>query len=241
MEIKEEKWTMHGLSEDDPRRVRSPEQLLEVIDRVGFLPLFRNGIPGFSVEEMVSPLYWWTDDPLRDPWYWRILLSGSGKVAYGKFFDGKAGYVSKALFPVFACARRDGYDFDSLRDEGRATNRESRIMALFDSETELYSCDVKLRAGFGKGGEKNFEGTVTSLMNRCYLIDRDFRPRLNKQGQPYGWHIAVYSTPEHLWGEDYVRSAYAVGEDECRRILLANMEQRFPNAGKKAVEKLVIR
>lgn len=240
MEDREEKWTMHGLSETDPKCVKSPEQLLELINRVGFLPLFRNEIHGFSVEETVSPLYWWTDDPGRDPWYWRILLSGSGEVAYGKFFDGKAGYVSKALFPVFACARREGYDFDSLRDEGRVNSRECKIMALFENGEELYSCDVKNRAGFGKGGEKNFEGTVTSLMDRCYLIDRDFRPRLNKQGQPYGWHIAVYSTPEHLWGEDYVRSAYGK-EEECRSILLKNIASRFPDAPENAVRKLVIK
>ena len=124
MEDREEKWTMHGLSETDPKCVKSPEQLLELINRVGFLPLFRNEIHGFSVEETVSPLYWWTDDPARDPWYWRILLSGSGEVAYGKFFDGKAGYVvnpdsesiADKLVDFFENDRRDQFT-EGLRDE----------------------------------------------------------------------------------------------------------------------------
>jgi len=53
-------------------------------------------------------------------------------------------------------------------------------------------------AGFGKGGEKNFEGTVTGLQMGGYLPIRDFRQRLNKKGQPCGWPISVYATPESL-------------------------------------------
>lgn len=238
--MSDDKWVMRGLDEDSPDCISSPQALKALIDEVGLLPLFRNEIAGFSVEEHVSDKYWWTDDPARDPWYWRILLSGSGEVAYGKFFDGKAGYVSKRLFPAFACARRDGYDFDSLMDEGKANGREDKIMRLFGDHKELYSCDVKRMAGFEKGGEKNFEGTVASLMHRAYLIDRDFRPRINKQGVPYGWHIAVYATPESLWGEDYVRSRYGQ-EDQCREELMNLMKNRYPQAGEKDILKLVIK
>lgn len=238
--MSDDKWMMHGMDESSPACISSPEALKACIDEVGLLPLFRNEIPGFSVEERVSDKYWWTDDPERDPWYWRILLTGSGEVAYGKFFDGKAGYVSKRLFPTFACARRDGYDFDSLMDEGRVLSREGKIMKLFEHGGEFFSCDVKRMAGFEKGGEKNFEGTVASLMHRTYLIDRDFRPRLNKQGQPYGWHIAVYATPESLWGEDYVRSRYGE-EDACREELLTLMKKQYPSASEKDIRKLVLK
>lgn len=37
----------------------------------GFLPLFKNGIPGFSLEERTVPDYWWSGDEERDPWEWR--------------------------------------------------------------------------------------------------------------------------------------------------------------------------
>lgn len=40
----------------------------EYINRVGFLPLFKNEIPGFSLEERTVAEYWWSDDPVRDPW-----------------------------------------------------------------------------------------------------------------------------------------------------------------------------
>ena len=104
---------MNGLDADDPDRIKSSEELLEVIDRVGFMPLFENEVPGFSVENMTATSDWWCGDESVDPWEWRIILARTGKVAYGKFFGKKAGFVSKKWFPRFANYRRDGYDFDS--------------------------------------------------------------------------------------------------------------------------------
>ena len=65
------------------------------------------------------------------------------------------------------------------------------------TKDERFFFELKRQAGFGKGGEKNFEGTVTDLQMGSYLLIRDFRRRANKKGFPYGWHISVYSTPEN--------------------------------------------
>ena len=46
------------------------EDLMRVVEYYGFLPLFSNDIPGFSVEEMYAPVYWFAED--RDgPWKWK--------------------------------------------------------------------------------------------------------------------------------------------------------------------------
>ena len=82
-----------------------------------------------------------------------------------------------------------------------------------------FSFELKRQAGFGKGGEKNFEGTVTDLQMGGYLLIRDFRRRRNKRGQEYGWHISVYSTPETLWGYDHVSSAYSVAPAESKALI----------------------
>lgn len=72
-------------------------------------------------------------------------------------------------------------------------------------------------AGFGKNGEKNFEGTITDLQMRTYLVMRDFRRKRNKAGFEYGWPIAVYSTPEKIWGYDLVTSAYKEKPEESAK------------------------
>ena len=111
MAIEDGAWIMRGLDWDDPSRIQTWEELIEWINEVGFLPLFKNEVDGFSAEENTSDLYWWSGDEEQDPWEWRQLIARSGKVAYGKFFGGKAGFISRTWFPHFANWRRDGYDF----------------------------------------------------------------------------------------------------------------------------------
>ena len=67
-------WIMKGLDWNDPYRIRSWRELINWINEVGFLPLFANEVPGFSAEEHVSPLFWWTGDPEQDPWVWREII-----------------------------------------------------------------------------------------------------------------------------------------------------------------------
>lgn len=223
-------WIMHGMAWDDPNRICSWHELVDWINKIGFIPLFRNEIPGFSVEEHTSDLFWWTDDPAQDPWKWRELIARSGEIAYGKFFNKKAGFISKDWFPHFANHRRDGYDFDSRWDEELVSMRCKKIMDQFTKHDEHYSNELKQLAGFGKGGEKNFDGTVTDLQMQTYLIIRDFRRRLNKKGVEYGWPISVYTTPESLWGYDHVTSAYSIAPSESKSLLLEQIRKHFPAA-----------
>lgn len=226
-------WIMQGVAEDDPVCIHTVEEAIAYINEVGFLPLFKNDISGFSLEERTVPEYWWSGDPAHDPWEWRKIIAGSGQMAYGKFFDKKAGFISREWFPYFANYRRDGYDFDALWEDEKASMRQKKIMDLFagkSADIELYSFEVKQNAGFGKEGEKNFEGTVTDLEMKLYLCMCDFRQRKNRKGEDYGWAIAVYSTPEHLWGYDHVTSAYKEDPTESWKRITGRMNDLFPTA-----------
>lgn len=162
-----------------------------------------------------------------------------GRVAYGKFFNQKAGFISQAWFPHFANWRRDGYDFDSLWDEELASLRQKRIMGQFGNHRELFSFELKRLAGFDKGVEKNFEGTVAGLQMRGYLLIRDFRRRINKKGQAYGWHIAVYSTPEAVWGYEHIASAYSTSPAESKRLIFQWVGKHFPHASSGKVDSVL--
>lgn len=230
MAIENGEWIMRGMAWDDPARIQSWEELIGWINEIGFLPLFKNEVAGFSVEEHTSPLYWWSGDAEQDPWEWRCLMARSGQVAYGKFFGKKAGFVSRAWFPHFANWRRDGYDFDSRWDEELASMRQKRIMDCFSEQDEWFSFALKQQAGFCKGGEKNFEGTITDLQMGSYLLIRDFRQRINRKGIPYGWPISVYTTPEALWGYDHIASAYSTAPSESMNLIYEQLQKNFPKA-----------
>ena len=235
-------WVMYGVSWDDPECIHTVDEAIAYINKVGFLPLFKNDIPGFSLEERTVPEFWWSEDPERDPWEWREIIARRGEVAYGKFFDKKAGFISREWLPYFLNFRRDGYDFDALWEDGKASFKQKRIMDLYAEELqdrEYYSNELKQTAGFGKDGEKGFEGVITGLQMQLYLCVRDFRQRKNKKGEAYGWPIAVYATPEHLWGYDYVTSAYKEEPELSAKRIADHMADIYPIATPKQIRKVI--
>lgn len=256
MEVINGVWCMEGISSRSKGCVKNSDKLLEVIEEVGFLPLFSNNIKGFSVENMTDPSRWWTGDSDRDPWEWRIVLTRTGKVAYGKFFGGRAGFISRKWFPYFTNYRRAGYDFDALYDDGKAGYREKLLMDLFvpagmdmwdvnvrsleskGCSSELYTFEMKEKGGFGKGGEKNFEGILTKLQMQTYLVAKDFRPRLNKKGKEYGWPVAVMTPPEYLWGYKHVTGRYKETPEESFAKITDQIRKHF-DADEKAVKKII--
>ena len=239
MEYEQGEWIIRGVSDNDPKRIKTVDELVERVGEYGFLPLFRNDIPGFSVEEMTVSYHWWSEDPERDPWLWRQIVAESGRAVYGKFFDKKAGFVSLDRFPRFANYRRDGYDFDARWDDGKADIRLKKLTDVFADKDECFSFALKEAAGFGKGGEKNFEGCVTELQMLTYLVIRDFRPRRNKRGEPYGWPIAVYTTPERRWGYDYIAAGYRETPEESYRKLREQIEKLCPGISDRQLKKLL--
>ena len=235
-------WIMYGVDWNDPECIHTVDEAIEYINEIGFLPLFKNAIPGFSLEERTVPDYWWCDDPHKDPWLWRAIIAGRHDIVYGKFFDKKAGFISKKWFPVFANYRRDGYDFDALYEDGKAPVKHKKIMDNFIEDNinnEIYSCDLKKMAGFGKDGEKGFDGAVTNLMMQMYLCNCDFRKRINKKGIEYGWDVAVYSSPEHIYGYDYVTSCYSENPQDSWKRIADYMYDVYPVANEKQIKKVL--
>ena len=247
MSVENGEWLIKGLDYDDPECIHTPQELIEYINQVGFLPLFGNEIPGFSVEEHTWEMGWWSGDAEDDPWEWREQIARSREVAYGKFFDKKAGFVSLEWLPYFANYRRDGYDFDALYEDGYASHRSKKIMDLFVDEEDgeewkdelILSTEIKKRAGFGKGGEKNFPGVVTNLQMQFYLVMVDFRRRQNKKGKEYGMPVSILLPPEAVWGYDLVTSAYNETPKECGRLIAEHIRTMYPEAEEKEILNMV--
>ena len=232
-------WFMKGCRRTDKDCLHSPEDLLALVQEIGFLPLFSNDIPGFSVEERTPAEDWWAGSPATDPWAWRQVLAPCETIAYGKFFDKKAGFVSKEWFPCFANWRRDGYDYEGLYEDGKMTSRCKRILDILELNEDaeglgLLSCEIKRRAAL----EKGFEGALTDLQMKSFLIMSDFRQRRNKRGESYGWHVAELMTPETKWGYDAVNSCSEKPEASRDRIAV-QIRKHFPKATDRALRKVL--
>ncbi len=62
---------------------------------------------------------------------------------------------------------------------------------------------------------------------QMYLVVCDFRQRRNKKGEGYGWPVAVYATPEHLFGYDHVTSAYREPPEESAKRIVKRIAEMW--------------
>lgn len=242
MEYVNGNWIMYGVEWEDKECLHTVDEAIDYINEIGFLPLFRNEIPGFSLEERTVPKFWWSDDKKKDPWMWRTIIAGYKDIVYGKFFDKRAGFISRKWVPDFANYRRKGYDFDAAYEDGLVPAKYNKIMVNFledKIDSEMHSNELKVLSGFGKDGEKGFDGAITNLMMQMYLCNCDFKKRVNRKGAEYGWDVAVYSSIEHIYGYDYVTSRYSESPEESYNRLVAHIKDIYPIATEKQIKKII--
>lgn len=219
------------------KELKSAEDIVRLVQEIGFLPFFANDIGGFSIEECCPAELWFTD--ADGPWEWKGPAARSGTCVYGKYFGGKAGFISLEWLPDFANCRRDGYDFDARYDDGLASRKDKDVYETITAKGALLSKELKKLCGYRKGGNKGFETVITRLQMQTYVNISDFVYMQDKYGRFYGWGVAKYSTPESLFGYDAITSAYKRDPQESKQRLITHLSQLLPDASESQILKLI--
>ena len=209
--------------------IKTKKGLEKLIEEIGFLPFFANSISGFSIEEHVTWENWYHSyDDSWPVWEWKGPVIRETGCAYGKFFEKKACFISAEWYPDFANYRRDGYDFDARYDDGLAQYRDKELYDLIDANAPIISKELKKLGDYRKGGKKGFDTTVTRLQSQGYVLISDFVYMRDRYGQPYGWGVAEYSTPERLMGSAFTDSVYRRTPEESYERILDHFKTLFP-------------
>lgn len=218
--------------------LHSPADIIALTSELGFLPFFAGEIPSFSIEECCPPELWFSEEA-DGPWEWKGPVARSGQCVYGKFFGGRAGFISKEWFPDFANLRRDGYDFDARYEDGLASRKDKEVYDMTAEHGALLSKELKRLCNYRKGGNKGFDTVVTRLQMQTYLTIGDFVYMRDKFGQVYGWGVAQYTTPEAQFGYDFVTSAYRKNPNDSKLDILRHLKSVLPDAEETQLLKLI--
>ena len=176
-------------------------QLAELIQQIGFLPLLYSGIRGFSAEEVVSDDCRYVrfsdggwDWPL---WKWKGPIVTEGGCVYGKFFAGKAGFISREWWHDFCNYRR------SQHPAPEAGSIEEAILLTLQEHGSFITRELRAACGFtGPKMRSRFDGYVTRLQAACRIVTEDFIYPRDKHGHEYGWGWSLLTTPEQLYGKE---------------------------------------
>ena len=225
----------------DDFTIGSQEEMIQLIDEMGFVPFFDNEIEGFSLEEHIAPGCWYDDgdNGFWPAWEWKGPVIRESKCAYGKFLRGKAMYVSAKWFPDFANYRRDGYDFDARYDDGLAPRQDMDFYEVLDANAPILSKSLKQIGGYGRNGRKGFDTILARLQKQCYVVTADFRYSMDRFGEPYGWGVAVYTTPEKMFGKKFTDAVYKRAPEESYARILKHLRKILPEASQEDIDKIL--
>ncbi|MBR0130464.1 MAG: hypothetical protein IJM08_04085 [Firmicutes bacterium] len=198
--------------------IHTMKDLEDAVQEYGFLPYFCNSLRGFSIEEHVDPMVWFSDDR-EGVWEWKGPVIRETGCAYGKFFEKKAAFVSRDWFIDLANYRRDGYDYEGFFNDGLAPYKDKYLFELIEANGPLLSKDLKTIGGYGKNGRKGFDTSINRLQAQCFVLISDFKYMQDRFGNEYGWGVAEYATPEQFMGETHIASMYSRDPKEsCERL-----------------------
>ncbi len=203
------------------REIYNSAQLMETIQEIGFLPLLDSGIRGYSAEEMVAddcryvilPDGGW-DWPL---WKWKGQIITEGNCVYGKFFAGKAGFISREWWPDFCNYRRH---LHPVPEEGTI---EDTILFTLQEQGSLITRELRAACGFnGPKMRSRFDGYVTRLQAACRVITE-------------GW--ALLTTPELLIGREACLTNRT--PEESFQRMAEHLTRLLPTATETQIRKLL--
>ena len=216
--------------------IHSCPEMIDYIQEVGLLPLLNSGIPGYSAEDIVSeecryvvfPDGGW-DWPL---WKWKGQIVAEGNCVYGKFFAGKAGFVSREWWPDLYNYRR------SKSQEPEEGTIEDAILQTLHENGSMITRELRAACGFtGKNMRSKFDGYITRLQGACRIVTEDFIYPTDKHGREYGWGWALLSLPEQLLGREACRCDRTPEESYAR--LHDHLRALLPQATERQIEKMI--
>ena len=244
--------------------INSPATMINAIRQNGFIPFFKCGITGWSVEEMTDPGYWFMSSDHLGPWDWKIDVVREGDIAYGKFLGGAAGFATMEFYRHLMNYRRSlpksrvvlgetveatkqneilmkelaPAAFNTIRERGAVESREIReMLTRVVSPQLLESVTPSCRANLSPVVKKSISDTVISFLEMgTWTVVADFtRVYRGKNLEYNGWQKSIITTPDELFEPSL---SVDCTPEESRRFLINHLLKSFPDQIKR-IEKII--
>lgn len=193
-------------------RVRSAEQLVELVDALGFVFAF-TGAEGLPVPALFDHLA--TSDTDRKwgwVWGWKDELGAAKRVYYGPALAKKPTFVSLAVLPVlYATFGRAGEIDDHVEDvrAGRVSDLGRRIVEFTSQRGESQSRRMRAELGITSGeGKREYDRALDDVQRLMY-VTRVKAVGEGREEYNYTYDLFVRRYPEVVRAAERLSSAQA--------------------------------
>lgn len=189
------------------------ERMAEVIREVGFIPLFRCSVDGWSIQDRTAVRFWFEDeDGDLGPWDWKVDVVREGDIAYGKFLGGKAAFATREWYAHLMNWRRsipkyrmaEGKRFKAVTKSDKVMKKYSpAALSAIRQAGSMGSKELRMIcSALGEPVKKNTMDSVMAFLQMgTWSVVGDIQRVFNGPDLSYkGWQIASNTTPEALFG-----------------------------------------
>lgn len=165
-------------------------------------------------------------------WKWKGPAVTDGGLVYGKFFNKKAGFISREWWPDFCNYRRSRHP---IPEEGSI---EDSILNILRENGSLITRELRAACGFtGPKMRSKFDGYVTRLQMGCHIVTEDFVYPRDRHNREYGWGWSLLTTPEQLYGKEACQCERSA--EESLERLWAQFRKIVPEATDAQIKRLI--
>ena len=216
--------------------IHSCPELMDCIQEVGFLPLLESGIHGYSAESLMDEECRFTQFPDGSwewpLWQWKGSVIREGECVYGKFFAGKAGFISRTWWPDFCNWRRSQHP---VPENGTI---EDIILTTLREHGSMIARELRAACGLtGKNMRSKFDAYVIRLQMGTHIVTEDFVYPVDKHGREYGFGWALLTTPEHQFDKE--ACLCKLSPEESFQRMMEHLTNLLPNATETQIKKLL--
>lgn len=177
-----------------PPEVRDADSMYRAVRRLGIVPFFENPVPGYSIEELTPPEFWFDGDDgaVLGPWDWKIDVLRHGDIAYGKFLGGgKAAFATVEWY-------RELRNYRQGQERYRVVGDQAAVMAYLREHGTVSIREIRQLLGIRKSAA---DALLTRLMMQCRVVTGDIQRVYRGADLHYnGWQVSSFCRPEELFG-----------------------------------------
>ena len=217
-------------------KLHSCSELIDYINKVGFLPLLNMGIGEWSAEAVLDEDYQYMmlpDGGWEWPlWEWKGDIIRETGCAYGKFFNQKATFITRKWWTDFCNYRR------SIHPHPEEGSIEDTILEILSLNGSMITRELRKACGFtGPKMRSKFDGFISRLQMGGWIVTEDFVYPHDKHGHKYGWGWSLLTMPENLFGREACHPDHT--PEESYQRLINHFHKILPELSDKEIEKLI--